>query len=177
MDIFYQYEKETTKIMSNPFITPPTKHSRVYDYFYCHDCDTVIRVPIGVTDKTEIQCPICNKPAKIGTINRKKLYIDLYKTGKTPSEIAEKTGVTEQTVRNNIIKYFMETDDELDISRLITDNTHIDEINNILSTKHFIPPLSDIRSELQIKYKVDCNYNTIATVRAMHAKATGQHLK
>lgn len=163
--------------MSNPFITPSTKHSRVYDYFYCHDCDTVIRVPIGVTDKTEIQCPICNKPAKIGTINRKKLYIDLYKAGKTPSEIAEKTGVTEQTVRNNIIKYFMETDDELDISRLITDDTHIDEINNILSTKHFIPPLSDIRSELQIKYKVDCNYDTIATVRAMHAKATGQHLK
>lgn len=162
--------------MSNPFIASSTKHSRVYDYFYCHDCDTVIRVPIGVTDKTEIQCPICGKPAKIGTINRKKQYIDLYKAGKTPSEIAEKTGVTEQTVRNNIIKHFMTTDDDFDISRLITENTHVDKIKVILSTKHFIPSLSDIRRELQVKYKVDCNYDTIAAVRAMHAKATNQHL-
>lgn len=162
--------------MSNPFITPSTTYSRVYDYFYCHDCDTVIRVPVNVTDKTELQCPVCDKTAKIGTVNRKKLYIELYKAGKTPSEIAEKTGVTEHTVRNNIIRYFMETDNELDLSRLITDNTHIDEINDILSTKHFIPSLSDIRCELQIKYKVDCNYDTIAAVRAMYAKATGKHL-
>ena len=162
--------------MSNPFITPSTTYSRVYDYFYCHDCDTVIRVPVNVTDKTELQCPVCGKTAKIGTVNRKKLYIELYKAGKTPSEIAEKTGVTERTVRNNIIKYFIETDNELDLSGLITDNTHIDKINDILSTKHFIPSLSDIRCELQIKYKVDCNYDTIAVVRAMYAKATGKHL-
>ena len=162
--------------MSNPFITPSTTYSRVYDYFYCHDCDTVIRVPVNVTDKTELQCPVCGKTAKIGTVNRKKLYIDLYNAGRTPSEIAEKTGVTERTVRNNIIKYFIETDNELDLSGLITDNTHIDKINDILSTKHFIPSLSDIRCELQIKYKVDCNYDTIAVVRAMYAKATGKHL-
>lgn len=162
--------------MSNPFITPSTTYSRVYDYFYCHDCDTVIRVPVSVTDKTELQCPVCGKTAKIGTVNRKKLYIELYKAGKTPSEIAEKTGVTERTVRNNIIRYFMETDDELDLSGLITDNTHIDKINDILSTKHFIPSLSDIRCELQIKYKVDCNYDTIAVVLAMYAKATDKHL-
>ena len=162
--------------MSNPFITPSTTYTRVYDYFYCHDCNTVIRVPVGVTDKTELQCPICGKTAKIGTVNRKKLYIELYNAGKTPSEIAEKTGVTERTVRNNIINYFMNTDDEIDISRLITDNEHIDKINDILSTKHFIPSLSDIRSELQIKYKVDCNYDSIAAIRAMHAKATGKHL-
>lgn len=162
--------------MSNPFITPSTTYSRVYDYFYCHDCDTVIRVPVNVTDKTELQCPICGKTAKIGTVNRKKLYIDLYKAGRTPSEIAEKTGVTERTVRDNIIRYFMETDNELDLSGLITDNTHVDKINDILSTKHFIPSLSDIRCELQIKYKVDCNYDTIAAVRAMYAKATGKHL-
>lgn len=162
--------------MSNPFITPSTTYSRVYDYFYCHDCDTVIRVPVSVTDKTELQCPVCGKTAKIGTVNRKKLYIDLYKAGRTPSEIAEKTGVTERTVRDNIIRYFMETDNELDLSGLITDNTHMDKINDILSTKHFIPSLSDIRCELQIKYKVDCNYDTIAAVRAMYAKATGKHL-
>lgn len=162
--------------MSNPFIPPSTKHSRVYDYFYCNTCNTIIRVPVGVTDKTECLCPFCGTPAKIGTINRKKQYIDLYKAGKTPSEIAEKTNVTERTVRNNIVKYFMETDDDLDLSGLITDNTHIDKINDILSTKHFIPSLSDIRSELQIKYKVDCNYDTIAAVRAMYAKATGKHL-
>lgn len=162
--------------MSNPFITPSTTYSRVYDYFYCHDCDTVIRVPVSVTDKTELQCPVCGKTAKIGTVNRKKLYIDLYKAGRTPSEIAEKTGVTERTVRDNIIRYFMETDNELDLSGLITDNTHVDKINDILSTKHFIPSLSDIRCELQIKYKVDCNYDTIAAVRAMYAKATGKHL-
>lgn len=162
--------------MSNPFITPSTTYSRVYDYFYCHDCDTVIKVPVNVTDKTELQCPVCGKTAKIGTVNRKKLYIELYKAGKTPSEIAEKTGVTERTIRNNIVKYFMETNDELDLSGLITDNTHIDKINDILSTKHFIPSLSDIRCELQIKYKVDCNYDTIAVVRAMYAKATGKHL-
>lgn len=111
--------------MNNPFIVPSTTYSRAYDYFYCHDCDTIIQVPIGVTDKTEIQCPICGKPAKISTINRKKLYIDLYKAGKTPSEIAEKTGVTEQTVRNNIIKHFMTTGDDFDISRLINQkNSH-----------------------------------------------------
>lgn len=158
--------------MSNPFITPTTGFSRAYDYFYCHHCDAVLRVPVNTCKQEEIECPICKATMHIGTKNRKQMYVNLFKEGKTPEEIATATGVTERTVRNNIIKYYMEcNDDEIKIENLITQPESVADITKLISQRHYMPSLSEIRNDLQMHYKTDCNYDTIAAVRAIYAKS------
>ena len=158
--------------MSNPFITPTTGFSRVYDYFYCNHCDAVLRIPVNTFKQEELECPICKSTMHIGTKNRKQMYVNLFKEGKSPEEIAASTGVTERTVRNNLIKYYMDhNDDEINIENLITQPDAVANIISIISQRHYVPSLSDIRNDLQIDYKTDCNYDTIAAVRAMYAKA------
>ena len=143
------------------------RFERKYDYYTCKKCDASIRIPVKFQYEGDVTCPICKSVLSRHWINRKEMYVGLFKEGKTVDEIAEIMAVKPLTVRNKLLDYYVYDAQDIDISKFIVHPEYTDKINEIIDKQRIVPRLREIKGELE-KQNIECDYDTIAVVKAFY---------
>lgn len=55
------------------------RFERKYDYYTCKKCDASIRIPVKFQHEGDVTCPICKSVLSRNWINRKEMYVGLFK--------------------------------------------------------------------------------------------------